>query len=95
MLRRESVIVAVLCLLCSGVGVASATTYTITDLGATNTTTPSYVDTYNGNLVTAGYNYNSVSGYNSAWYWTKATGAVNVRPRCPLDGVQPVAPPRA
>ena len=34
MLRRASVIVAVLCLLSSGVGVASATTlYTLTDLG--------------------------------------------------------------
>ena len=74
MLRRASVILAALCLLFSGLGVASATTYTITDLGVTTGSQIGYVDTYNGQPVV-------VAG--AGWYWTKASGPVNLVPLLP------------
>ena len=73
MLRRATVIVGVLCLLGSAVGVVSATTYTITDLGVTTGSELGYVDTYNGKPVVVA---------ESNWYWTPS-GAVNLLPLLP------------
>jgi hypothetical protein len=73
MLRRASAIVAVLCVLCFGVRVASAATYTLTDLGAAAGGGMGYVDTYNGQPVV-------VAG--GGWYWTTG-GPVNLLPLLP------------
>ena len=84
----RSMVGAVVLLASSGAGAAFAgTPYTLTDLGVTASGGSGYVDTYNGNVVTVGYGYNSGTGYDNAWYWTKASGAVNVTPLLPAGGV--------
>ncbi len=82
--RCSTVVFAAASLFSAATGAAFAgTPYTLTDLGVTASGGSGYVDTYNGNVVTVGYGYNSGTGYDNAWYWTKASGAVNVTPLLP------------
>ena len=82
MLRRASVFVAIVCLL--GVGVASATTYTITDLGnlgagaSGGVITPAAVARVGGNVEVVGSGQTNASQfYYDGFYWTQGSGLVD------------------
>ena len=74
MLRRFEVVLTVLCLAGFCAGVASATSYTLTDLGdlgGNNVNFVSGLATVGGNTVVVGTA--SVSSNNTAWYWESGT----------------------
>ena len=98
MLRRASVIVAVLCLLSSGVGVASATTlYTLTDLGNPGSySSASAVATMNNQPLVVGSGQVTSTSVVNACYWTpNGSGGfalTDLDPRSKAPWVLPLMP---